>query len=234
MKQSWKSIPIIATLMIALLVSMSGCIDIEANQKINSDGSSEVELIYDFSGLNESAEMYGSVDDQQDDSMIQTCENFTKNTTWKNAECILEDDIMTLRGDIILNTSYFEVDRSIPYITYRYDATNINNIIEDASIGEEQETVEESMGGMKAMAAMFGIEMTYTLEMPGEIVSSDLGKIKGNTVTIDMFDLMEEEHVYVESRESNTVWNVAIILTIGVVIVIAASIVIYNRKKKIE
>jgi len=61
MKQSWKSIPIIATLMIALLVSMSGCIDIEANQKINSDGSSEVELIYDFSGLNESAEMYGSV-----------------------------------------------------------------------------------------------------------------------------------------------------------------------------
>jgi len=151
------------------------------------------------------------VDDQQDDSMIQTCENFTKNTTWKNAECILEDDIMTLRGDIILNTSYFEVDRSIPYITYRYDATNINNIIEDASI-----------------------EMTYTLEMPGEIVSSDLGKIKGNTVTIDMFDLMEEEHVYVESRESNTVWNVAIILTIGVVIVIAASIVIYNRKKKIE
>ena len=221
--------------MVALLVSISGCLDIEANQKINSDGSSEVELIYDFSALEESAnEFGGGVDDQQDASMVQACENFTNNTTWKNAECILEDGKMTLRGEVLLNSSYFEVDSSVPYITYRYDVTDINNIIEDAGIGEDQNAdfTDESMGDMKAMAELFGIEMTYTLEMPGEIISTDLGETYDNKVTINMFDLPDDGPVYVESREPNTIWNIAIVLIIGCVIV--ASIVIYNRKKKSE
>lgn len=219
--------------MIALLVSMSGCLDIEANQKINSDGSSEVELIYDFSALEESADEFGgSVDEQQDDSMVQACENFTINTTWKNAECIMEDGKMTFSGEVMLNSSYFEVDNSVPYITYKYDVTDINNIIEDAGIGgdQEQDSTSESMGDIKNMAELFGIEMTYTLEMPGEVISTDLGEIKDNKVTINMLDLPDDGPVYVESREPNTVWNIAIVLIIGFIIV--ASIFIYNRKKR--
>lgn len=233
MKTLWKRIPVIATLVIALLVGMSGCINIEANQKINSDGSSEIELIYDFSVLESSTDEFGgTTDEQQNEDMIQTCEDFAENTTWKNAECISEDGKITLRGEVMLNSSYFEVEKSIPCITYRYDATDINNIIEDASIGGEQgqNLADDSIGDMKSMAEMFGIKMTYTLEMPGEIVNADIGDIKDNKVTINMFDLPDDEPVYIESRELNTYGILVVTCILGVMLLVCLYVVM--RKKK--
>jgi len=48
-----------------------------------------------------------------------------------------------------------------------------------------------------------------------------VGKIRGNKVIIDMFDLAEEDHVYVESHKLNLSWNLVIItIIIGIVAVI--------------
>ena len=225
-----------AILIVAMLIGMSGCINIEANQKINNDGTSEIELIYDFSALEEASSEYGAIDEDQGQDTEQMCKDFLKNTTWKNAECRITDNDskIMISGEIsLLGDPHFEIVKSIPYITYRYDVTDINNIMEDASIVEEQEEddLEDSLVEMKSMAAMLGIEMTYTLEMPGEIVSSEMGTIRNNKAVIDMLDLMEEEDpVYVESRELNL--TAIVISGIVIVAMFTALTVLYMNKKK--
>lgn len=54
-----------------------------------------------------------------------------------------------------------------------------------------------------------------------------VGEIRGNKAIIDMFDLAEEDHIYVESQELNLSWNLVIIT---IIIGIVAVILIFKRR----
>ena len=54
-----------------------------------------------------------------------------------------------------------------------------------------------------------------------------MGEIRGNKAIIDMLDLTEEDHVYVESQELNLSWN---LVSITIIIGIVAVILIFKRR----
>lgn len=184
-----KSIMLI--LLLALVISMCGCINIHIKQTIEKDGMSEMRMEYNLSGM---------LDMITEEEMNEGQENFLSNTTWDNAECEYVDGILVMTGTLDVS-DLLEVTETDSGTLYKYDAKNVYNIFNDVA-GEENSISDEEMGD-SAMAEQMGISYTFTLTMPGEITSSTVGVIDGNTVVIDMFDLPEHEHAYVESKEDN-------------------------------
>lgn len=219
------------------IIFVSGCINMEVNQKINSDSSSEIEIIYDLSAIAGMSSQFDSELEQQEsmsdlnENLSQACTEFNEKTDWKNAKCITTDDYkIIMSGEISLKDSPdFKITRSIPFITYRYDVKNIYTILSDINVSEDQgqDFSDESLLETKSMSSLFNMEWEYTLEMPGKITNADVGEIKDNKVIIDMFDLAEEDHVYVESQELNLLWNLGVI---AIIIGIIAIILILKRR----
>jgi len=213
------------------IIFVSGCINMEVNQKINSDSNSEIEIVYDLSAIAGISSQFESDLEQQEsmsdfnENLSQACTEFNEKTDWKNAKCITTDDYkIIMSGEISLKDSPdFKITRSIPFITYRYDVKNIYTILSDVNVSEDQgqDFSDESLLETKSMSRLFNMEWKYTLEMPGKITKADVGEIKDNKVIIDMFDLAEEDHVYVESQELNLLWNLGVIaIIIGIVAII--------------
>jgi len=184
-----KSIMLISLL--ALVIGMCGCINIDIKQTIGKDGMSEMRMEYNLSGM---------LDIITEEELDEGKENFLSNTTWENAECEYVDGILVMTGTLDVS-DVLEVRETDSGTLYKYDAKNVYNIFNDVA-GEEDSISDETMSD-SAMAEQMGISYTFTLTMPGEITSSTVGVIDGNTVVIDMFDLPGHEHAYVESREDN-------------------------------
>jgi hypothetical protein len=125
----------------------------------------------------------------------------------------------------------FKITHSIPFITYEYDVKNIYIILSNASEAQEEEFSDAQLRQTKSIAGLMGMEWKYTLEMPGKITKADVGEIVDNKVIIDMFDLVEKDHVYVESQKLNFLWDIFIIAII--VTVIITLILIFKRRSTI-
>ncbi len=184
-----KSIMLISLL--ALVISMCGCIKVDIKQTIEKDGMSEMRIEYNMSGM---------LDLIPKEEMEVAQENFLSNTTWDNAECEFVDGILIMTGTLDVS-DVLEVTETDSGTLYKYDAKNVYNIFNDVA-GEENSISDETMDD-SALSEQMDISYTFTLTMPGEITSSTVGVIDGNTVVIDMFDLPDHEHAYVESKEDN-------------------------------
>ena len=184
-----KSIMLISLL--ALVISMCGCIKVDIKQTIEKDGMSEMRIEYNMSGM---------LDLIPEEEMEVAQENFLSNTTWDNAECEFVDGILIMTGTLDVS-DVLEVTETDSGTLYKYDAKNVYNIFNDVA-GEENSISDETMDD-SALSEQMDISYTFTLTMPGEITSSTVGVIDGNTVVIDMFDLPDHEHAYVESKEDN-------------------------------
>lgn len=184
-----KSIMLISLL--ALVIIMSGCINIDIKQTIEKDGMSEITIEYNVSGM---------LDMIPEEDMDEAQKNFLSNTTWDNAECEFVDGILIMTGSLDVS-DVLEVTETDSGTLYKYDAKNVYNIFNDAA-GDENSISDETMND-SALGEQMGISYTFTLTMPGEITNSTVGVIDGNTVVIDMFDLPDHEHAYVESKEDN-------------------------------
>ena len=182
-----KSIMLISLL--ALVISMSGCINIDVKQIIEKDGMSEITIEYNMSGM---------LDMIPEEDMDEAQENFLLNTTWDNAECEFVDGILIMTGSLDVS-DVLEVTETDSGTLYKYDAKNVYNIFNEAA-DDENSISDETMGDSE-LGEQMGISYTFTLTMPGEITNSTVGVIDGNTVVIDMFDLPDHEHAYVESKE---------------------------------
>lgn len=217
----------------------------DVNQKIERDGTSEIEIVYDFSAFSNIGDMdfgnsFEGKDEEQDflsdikQNLTEFCTEFNDAQTFlQNAKCTTPDDLkISINGEMSLKDGQgFEVTRSIPYVTYRYDAKNILLIMSNISPDQAEEFTDEKLLEAKSMSGLGGTEWTYTLEMPCKITSTDLGMIQDNKVTIDMFDMAKNDHVYITSQELNPLLGYGIaaivLITIGIVI-------IYVKKRKEE
>lgn len=231
--------------LIFLVIFFSGCLSIDIYQKINSDGSSEIEVIYDISKIVASG-MAG-----EEFTLEGACENATpQRGQFENIRCTADDKkgIMTISfsvpsKDMIGFTNEDDV--------YQYDALFMLELLSNKDEPEEPESENDTdmmlhMGGssfdqeflaqMNTTAAMFDTHMTLVIEMPGEITQSDLGIIDGNKVTINMFDMIGSESVLIKSKGSSgfNIDPIYIVIPIAVILIIILIIILVKKKPKKE
>lgn len=96
-----------------------------------------------------------------------------------------------------------------------------------------------SMGGAQYSLKQMkdaGLEMTMTVQMPGKITEATVGNIKGNTITIDLLDIIDSNGTIatvtsLEGGTSNAIYLYSAI-GVGIVAILAIVYTIISRKKK--
>ncbi len=211
---------------------VNGCVNIEIKQRIEKDGYSKIQIIYNFSKMAEVTkaltESIKEVNESKGNETNLTeyyreiyCKEFYNKTTWNNTKCWSERNKIIMEGETYLNKSIFEVSYSIPYIIYKYDLKNIYEIMYNTGRISDEEGLE--------WVKLTGTKIKFILEMPGKIVRSDVGVIKENKIIIDVYDLIEKDSAYVESRELNLIYDLIVILVVGIIIFV---IVIIKKKRR--
>lgn len=149
----------------------------------------------------------------------ETCDVFLSETLWKSPHCSVEDGRAIMGGIVSLkNAPEYAAKRSVPYNTYKYDVNAVHKILSGMG-GEEADTVSLGTGGKTA----------YVIEMPGEIVRTDVGVINANKAEIDVEDLAGKGHAYIESRELNVSWMIGLASFIPIMLFVSY---VAGRKQK--
>ena len=209
------------------IIFISGCIKIDVSQQINGDGSSSIQVIYDLSTIfNTTFSIFGNFTNSSSsgnftNTSSQICSTFYNNTSWQNPNCMVTQDYKIIFSGTIslVNDSSFNVSNSIPYSNFKFDARDLLNILAKSSKGQSQNFTDAGLSGLKILP---GSEFSYSLQMPGSITSAEIGKIYGNTVVINVFDLIGKQHDYIESQDVNYLWDSALFGTLGIVAVFIA------------
>ena len=132
-------------LLLGFALFLNGCINIEIHHEINSDGSSEVNMLYDFKdyfaqigSLNPDLSASDILKAQEDfkASCIQVKAKHDESTSRiKNLKCETNDDFqMLITGDVQLTETELIVEKGFPYNTYEYDILTVNKIMESIEL----------------------------------------------------------------------------------------------------
>ncbi len=199
-----------------LLLVLSGCYEMEARKQIMSDGSANVEINYDFTAM---VDMIGQMPDEEfngdpPEDFSDFCDDFNpESVNMVGAQCIVDGYKVTIRGSLPEGSINLVSDAD----TYSYAIKDVYSFLnridadpnglangfddeEDMGFDDGSTFSDEELREMGAMAPMMNLRMTYIIEMEGEIVSSDVGQINRNVVTINMFDLPNVENPVVTAR----------------------------------
>lgn len=222
---------ILIPVLLILLLVFSGCIQVHITQKIHSNYNSDVEIEMDMSGI---AGMMDSMDsnycDDLDEEGIKTMlSNF-------KCEVDKENYIAKFSGTFsLIGTGALKIEPGLFNTKYIYDASKGQEFLDsmnssdsdiDSPIGDYSEMTEAQIKQMKAM----GVELTYTVEMPGTITKTEVGEIKDNKVVIDLLEASGKENYYIESEEPNFVSVIAI--AVAVILVLALVFIFLLKPKK--
>ncbi len=232
---------LIPVLLIVLLV-FSGCIQVHITQKIHSNYNSDVSIEMDMSGI---AGMMDSMDSNSPDSSTSSfssyCDDLDEEgikSMLSNFKCEVDEEnyIAKFSGTFsLIGTGALKIEPSLFSTKYIYDASkgqefldsmNSNDSDIDSPIGDYSEMTEAQIKQMKAM----GVELIYTVEMPGTITKTEVGEIKDNKVVIDLLEASGKENYYIESEESNLVPIIAI--AVAVILVLALVFIFVVKRKK--
>jgi len=232
---------VILASLILIAVLMSGCIKLTINQVINADGSSEVQVIYDMSALSAMAQAFANESADGEDAsdskseMEESCAGFYNSTSLQNPRCSVTDDLkVVMSGETSLDGNpAFKVSRSIPYVTYTFDAKAVNSILSDVGDAQGQSFDTDQLKQAKAAAGAMGMSFTYVVQMPGTIYEADAGTIEEDKITIDIFDMLDSENVYIKSRELNLLWDIGLIVIV-VITVFLVILFLGKRGNKIQ
>ena len=242
MKNTIKKISMISVL--GLVILLAGCINLEIKQKIDRVGNSNIEIVFDMSKLvepfKESVSQYCSEVSEEKDSkegFMKSCDDFNEKTKLKNPKCsVTEDYKIVMSGELALGGETFKVVKSIPYITYTYDAKHIEKLVSESvggskNLGIPSEDLGESsdFGNFGLSPEMLGIKATYTLEMPGKIVKADFGEIKDNKLIMDLIELQDKDKALVESQELNLTWLIAGGAVLFMIVIIVLALVLRRK-----
>jgi hypothetical protein len=226
--------PSLTALALVAMAFLGGCIKMNVNQTISDSGKSSIEVIYDMQEFASYMEGMGEEGDETsltDEDMQESCTEFYEQTTWENANCEVADWVFTMSGDVTLSDTAWEDTGS----TYRYDLKNLYELLNAVGESQDQEFSDEALKEQKDMVELTGIELTYTLTMPGPITKADVGTIQEddpNTVVVNLFDLADVETAYVESAKGGMNTTMLIVVGAVILVVVAGVVVMATRKKK--
>jgi hypothetical protein len=246
MKNNYKQILIF--IIIFSSIFFIGCIDVYVNEHINSDNSTEIEIIYDFEQLMNLKDMMGDMNDSDYNETQEilfepniVCETFYEDQSDFGlsdvdfAECIVEGNKAIIRAtktqtehEIILNNDKtYTINFNKDYEYFK----------EEALLDDESNNETESM------------KMIYTIHFENDIIESPYGEIENNKLIFNLTTLntiTEDFSVKAKLKESETNQNneisneiddkennnFLIYIIIGIGIIIISGIFIFSLKKK--
>ena len=207
-----------------LSVIMTGCMQMTMQQQIAPDGLSTISIEYDMSGIIEMAQSQG------EDMDIAELDNFCAD--FENGFEEGFNDMVPMGAEVEVTPDQFECQQSgpgkfaliikdipAPAGSFRHEdgkyyykvtgSSQDTKALFDKSLGSNEGFSMEGMdmegaGDMDpAMMAMFGVKLEMKIVMPGPVLSSDVGTVSGNTVTINLLtDNLEEGAEYWVVAES--------------------------------
>lgn len=159
---------------------------------VQEDGSAIIEIIQDISAMKEMME--GSEEGAED-----PCENLSIGEDIIDVTCVVENggSIVHITGkQPVIDDGSFEALNGF----YRL---RIENLGEDMMEGAEEMSVEEKTAQKELFNSM-GVSMTMHISLPGEIISTDIGTLENNVVTMDAFDMPETTNdLFIVSKGPN-------------------------------
>ncbi|MBC8495512.1 hypothetical protein H8D36_05130 [archaeon] len=229
--------PLLVILILAFV--LTGCVTIDVNHKINSDGTSSIEVIYNMSGMYASLAGMGEAMGGSEVPFEDSCQGVDfSNSIIIDGICETRDGyLMVLKGKLPASALVgFEETAT----GYNYDIRSIYSVLNSlnsasasATSGESDDISDEflSDANNKMMLSAF----TYTIEMPTKIVDATIGTMKGKKVTIDMYELPDVESAFIESESAGSgsfALDNQMMIIIGIVIIVIIIVILLLVIKK--
>ena len=216
-----------------LLVLLFGCISTETTHQQFADGSAMITIKNDVSILSSSAyaETYSSlfeescdyydssVSCEEEDGVITVSKRISKEEAFYKFE--VKDDLITRQYRLTVDelpdfSSSYDAEGLMDSYSYDYGSP----YADDSYSSYLSDTYKISDSKSKAIGntiEQMGMEYTYTVEMPGTIISAEGGEIEDNKAVFDVAERMQErEPIVVISEE----YNFLMILIIAVIAII--------------
>jgi len=187
-----------------------GCISIDYTQTLDRDGNSVIMESIDMSALLSAGSQYASSSEE----LSNVCVNITKGET--DINCTYSDGVLIVSKAVMLgeNQYLFNKTSEFPYTVYTLEVRKIPQIVESnasSALGSDSQTDSDfkdpsaKLGASTLKAA--GASLTYSVEMPGELIRAENGEIVADSsgkkfAKFDVLELMTDgKYILVKSKE---------------------------------
>lgn len=220
--------------MIMMIVALTGCMKINMNVEVQSDLTTKmnVEMLMEESLLTANGENPDEVVKQMKEEILS--EDELKDAKVTPIEKTIDGS--KWRGLSIDGMANAESEDSIKVKKETVDGKEkITLTLPMNEMSEEMDpSYLSSMGYSVDQMKKLGMEMNVTIKMPGA-ATSNVGKVDGNTVTIDLLELLANNNtqdIVISSELSSGGFNMTMILVIVAIVVVLGGVVIFMKKKK--
>lgn len=204
---------------------------------LSEDGTSQISQITELA-------IFGTFDPSIPTKMANSCSKIND----PGVSCKVEGNILVLKSDFSKNNKYFTIktEYGFPEVTYTLTINKIPNdkfqkalLIASGEKGAVSDAIDFNDKSVNAnlakQMALFGLEINYTIGIPGEIVTANAGKY--NAVVGEKEVTFQLNEVYKESaplvvKAKTTNWS-SVTMAGGVVFIllIALWFFVIRRKK---
>lgn len=225
-------------LMLSFVMILTGCMKMNMKITVSEDltMTGKVDMLFQESflktmGMTQEeaiSSMKKSMQEDNEDYQIEEIEETIDGETWVGLS-VTSNELYNMDAQDILTKDGQVIKMKIPM-------DELNKEINEQGFSELQGT-----GYSIETLKNAGVEMNLILDMPGK-VTANVGKVDGNTVTIDLLDLLNENNIdYIEieadltkSTNDQTMLYIGIGAGIIVVLLIIGLVVKNKKKKKIK
>ena len=216
---AWTKYGVIFAVFVAFIL-LSGCIKVNIDHTIESNGDSKIDAEIDISAITSTIGGMG----KETANIDAECDKFKKSTILKNPVCNVSEDNSKLAfgGEInLLDEKHMTKEQGFFKTTYKYNAKQIFGFLgEKTSTKTTEQQITQGF-----------LKMNYTLTMPGKITQgSDFGDVTGNTITIDLAEIINLDKAIVISEETSF-WTYALIVVLGLAILLGILLIVLKLKK---
>jgi len=202
--------------LLSVFLLFLGCISVTTTHVQHADGSADITQETDMSVLTSYAESYNEYE-----ANVSGIEGQCDEIREMDPEilCSYEDGVITVSKHYTPENSFYKFEVKNEFFTKKYRLTvnqmpqmspdsysyNYPNSGYDSGYsGGKFNDSNASVSSVK-MLENTGVEITYIVEMPGEIIKAEQAeKISGNTAEFNIFDAMiNKKPIVVESEEVN-------------------------------
>lgn len=221
-------------LLLSFVVILTGCMKTNMKITVSEDltMTGKVDMLFQESFLKTMgmtkeeaiSSMKKSMQKDNEDYQIEEIEETIDGETWAGLS-MTSDELYNMDAQDVLTKDGQVIKMKIPMDELNKEI-NEQGFSDLAGSGYSVETLKNA-----------GVEMNLIIEMPGK-VTANVGKVEGNTVTIDLLDMINENNIdYIEIEADltqSTNDNTMLYIGIGVAIIVVLLIVglaVKNKKK---
>jgi hypothetical protein len=185
----------------ALCILLAGCISVEYDQAVHRDGSSLITENVDLNALLALSNV---------SQMASPCQNITGG---EDVACTYSDGVLSLSQNFTADSGAYSFNRTFefPYVIYTLEARRLPQLADttaeatgslagSTNVSGNFSSPSSRLAGPTLRAA--GVQITYVIEMPGEIFEAQNGQVTDGRAKYDVLELMSKgKDIVVRSRE---------------------------------